>query len=190
MLSMLCTVWAYTLKSVVQRTMTRLLCGHTYTRRTGGIYVCVVYTGWASVIVLKSMYSSEYNGYIDGCTVILLHQVVWCLQYLCKVFVQMCMCVCVCVYVWCVCVCVCVCVCTHPNPMYVYMHIIYTECSWVTFVDSLLLWQPCVYVDTKQVVLHSLSSLSRFIYSYNFLSVNLAVPCGSDSHGSCKVASS
>ena len=40
------------------------------------------------------MYSSEYNGYIDGCTVILLHQVVciWCLQYLCKVLVQMCVC--------------------------------------------------------------------------------------------------
>ena len=60
-------------------------------------YMCVVYTGWAIVIVLYKvydLYSSEYNDCIDGCTLLLLHQVVWCsLWSACKVLVQMRTCV-------------------------------------------------------------------------------------------------
>ena len=37
---------------------------HLHSQNRWYICVCVVYTSWASVIVLKSMYSSEYNGYI------------------------------------------------------------------------------------------------------------------------------
>ena len=54
-------------------------------------------------------------------------------------------CVCVCVRV-CVCVCACACAC-------VCVDVDYHNAQW--FVDSLLLWQLCVHVDAKQILLHS-----------------------------------